>query len=457
MKRTIRVFSLLLCFALMLQSLAFAAAEMPSTWAQNEVNAAISEGLVPAELQKNYTQPISRGAVAQMFVNLLEKSSGKTSAELLAERGAAIKQDAFTDTTDEAVLVCNALGLINGVGGGRFDPEGTLTRAQIAAIMNRAADVLGFSTENYPHSFTDTKGSWVDSELGWVRHVGIISGVGNNQFDPDGKLTTEQAIVITHRALNATTETVWRKVKETRTTQNNGNVTGATVFTWVYDEHGNNVKAAREDKSVSSELSSGWEVTLTYNPYGDVTAQRGILGGFVSYEYSYTYLADGRIDSKTTKPIEADGGHMFGEGGTEYYKYDAQGRLISIDDIDYEYDSAGRITFDGRFAYEYDSSGRLIKKQDESGYQVETYTYEGDRLVSIIEKFGDSLTETRTYSNFDSFGNPGHEVYESKYESEDYSSTYGYESDYEYEPVKKASLPLRWAGADDSIYSDTIG
>ena len=124
----------------------------------------------------------------------------------MAGKGVTINNSAFTDTTDKAVLAANALGIINGVGDGKFDPGGTLTRAQIAAIINRVALVMSIDTEGYSHSFTDVAGHWVDVELGWPVHAGVIKGVADNKFDPGGNLTTEQAIMITYRALVALSE-----------------------------------------------------------------------------------------------------------------------------------------------------------------------------------------------------------------------------------------------------------
>ncbi|MBQ7600451.1 MAG: hypothetical protein IJU57_07275, partial [Clostridia bacterium] len=54
-----------------------------SSWALAEVEAGIKEGLVPANLQANYTSPVTRGAVAQMFVNLLEKAAGKSIDDIM--------------------------------------------------------------------------------------------------------------------------------------------------------------------------------------------------------------------------------------------------------------------------------------------------------------------------------------------------------------------------------------
>jgi len=177
------------------------AQETPSDWAKEEVSDAIVAGIVPDNLQKNYTKPVSRGDVAQMFINLLERVSDQTIEDFMDLKGVSINNDAFTDTTDKAVLAANALGIINGVGGNKFDPDGTFTRAQIAAIINRIARLMDIETEDYTHDFTDVSGHWVASELGWPVHASIVNGIGDNKYDPDGQLTTEQAIAISYRAI----------------------------------------------------------------------------------------------------------------------------------------------------------------------------------------------------------------------------------------------------------------
>lgn len=176
-------------------------AETPSGWAAGEVNAAIEAGLVPDELQRNYGDFITRGEMAQMFINLIEKASGQSIEDFMAEKGVAINENAFTDTNNRAVLAANALDIINGVGNGMFDPDGIFKRAHIAVMVNRVARVLGIDTEGHTHSFVDLGGHWAEPELGWPVHAGIIEGVGDNRFDPEGNLTTEMAIVLAYRAL----------------------------------------------------------------------------------------------------------------------------------------------------------------------------------------------------------------------------------------------------------------
>ncbi len=175
-----------------------------SSWAVKLVARAIETGIVPENLQKNYTSSVTRAEVAEMFVRLIEAASGMSIDEFLAERGAAINEAAFTDTSDRNVLACNALGIINGVGNNKFDPSGKLTRAHVAAILNNmASKAMDIETEGHSHDFTDTAGHWCDALLGWPVKAGIVRGVGNNKYNPEGQLTVEQTIIICIQALDA--------------------------------------------------------------------------------------------------------------------------------------------------------------------------------------------------------------------------------------------------------------
>ena len=176
---------------------------LPSSWAYETVTAAIGANLVPPMQTGFYDSATSRNDAAQILVMLLEAASGKSAGALMTENGVSVDDDAFYDInpTISAAYIVNALGIMNGVSDGRFDPDGKLTRAQIAAIICRTANALGVDTSVSPkNSFTDTKGHWVDSELDWPVEAGIINGIGDNKFDPDAALTREQTIVIIYRA-----------------------------------------------------------------------------------------------------------------------------------------------------------------------------------------------------------------------------------------------------------------
>ena len=73
-------------------------------------------------------------------------TAAAASEALVRDAGAEINTEAFTDTKYNAVLAANALGIIKGVGKDRFNVNGLLTRAQMAALINRAANAVGVDT-----------------------------------------------------------------------------------------------------------------------------------------------------------------------------------------------------------------------------------------------------------------------------------------------------------------------
>ena len=172
----------------------------PSDWAKANIDEGIASGLIPSELQTNYTGNVSRIEVAQLIVNLIEKATGKTADALISEKGATL--GSFNDTTDKNILAANALGIISGTGEGNFSPDSQLTRAQLAAIISRIAKTLDYNIDGYPAvDFSDTEGHWVNNELPFSVAVGIFSGVGDNKFAPDAPLTVEQLGAVAVRTL----------------------------------------------------------------------------------------------------------------------------------------------------------------------------------------------------------------------------------------------------------------
>ncbi len=91
-------------------------------------------------------------------------------------------------------------GLMNGVDGGMFDPDGTTTRAQIVTILYRLAGSPDISDENlgYPYEDVDAD-SWYGDAVYWARTAGIAGGYDNGSFGPDDAITREQMAAMLYR------------------------------------------------------------------------------------------------------------------------------------------------------------------------------------------------------------------------------------------------------------------
>lgn len=88
-------------------------------------------------------------------------------------------------------------GIINGRSGELFEPEATMTRAEFAVIVTRS---LGLS-EREGDVFSDVAPSdWFYGYVNAAYSYGIVSGVSKTEFAPFGKITREEAAVMTARA-----------------------------------------------------------------------------------------------------------------------------------------------------------------------------------------------------------------------------------------------------------------
>jgi len=185
---------ILLCLVFFTTNAAVAsAADVPSAWAQDEVNAAIVEGLVPEELQEEYTETTTRAEFTALAVALYESIKG----EIKGRR-------TFDDTKDVNVEKAAYIGIVVGVGNDLFAPDSKLTREQAAVMLSRLADKLDKPLPREAPTFADNSqiSSWAFESVGHVQAGGIMTGVGNNTFLPKGSYTREQSICTIMRMLN---------------------------------------------------------------------------------------------------------------------------------------------------------------------------------------------------------------------------------------------------------------
>lgn len=114
---------------------------------------------------------------------------------------------AFTDLDakawyHEGVDYALTNGLMNGVGGGKFEPDGQLTRAQLVTVLYRAAGEPDTGKQVNP--FTDVADdTWYTKAVIWAANNGIVNGVAKNTFAPDDSITREQIAAMLYRYAGA--------------------------------------------------------------------------------------------------------------------------------------------------------------------------------------------------------------------------------------------------------------
>lgn len=105
----------------------------------------------------------------------------------------------FTDVKEKdwyhsAVDYVSLRGLMGGVGGDRFEPNGTMTRAMLVTVLYRLAGSPAVTGKN---EFTDVKaGQWYTDAVIWANENNIVGGYGNGKFGTNDSVTREQIATI---------------------------------------------------------------------------------------------------------------------------------------------------------------------------------------------------------------------------------------------------------------------
>lgn len=97
----------------------------------------------------------------------------------------------------DAVAEASSKGIVKGVSDTVYDPNGTLTRAMFAAMLHRYA---GEPVVNYAIPYIDVEDeSWYTEAVRWAASEGIVTGVDDKTFAPDAPITREQMAAMIYR------------------------------------------------------------------------------------------------------------------------------------------------------------------------------------------------------------------------------------------------------------------
>lgn len=169
-------------------------------WFKGAVDYAVGHGLFNGmALRKFAPNTVMNRA---MLVTVLYRMSGSPSVAGLENPFKDLKAAWYKD----AVIWAAANNIVGGVGAGRFDPDGALTREQLATILYRYCDTMGIDNTATVTlaSFPDAAKvqSWAKDAFVWAVDRGIIGGNmigGVAHLDPQGKATRAQVATMLMR------------------------------------------------------------------------------------------------------------------------------------------------------------------------------------------------------------------------------------------------------------------
>ena len=108
---------------------------------------------------------------------------------------------------------------MNGTTATTFAPDGSLTRAMLAAVLYRMSDSPAITN---PPAFTDTVGgAWYMEAVSWAAKSSVISGYGGGTFGVNDPTTREQAVTI-----------LWRYAGSPANSETTDFADAETISTW---------------------------------------------------------------------------------------------------------------------------------------------------------------------------------------------------------------------------------
>jgi len=113
--------------------------------------------------------------------------------------------DADTIVNKEAVEITAGLGLFAG-SEGKFNPTGTVTRAQMATVIVKMLYGSEINADQFKGAgkFSDTvafEGGWAEGYINLCANLGIVGGYGDGTFKPGNAVTTAEAVTMIINAL----------------------------------------------------------------------------------------------------------------------------------------------------------------------------------------------------------------------------------------------------------------
>ena len=182
--------------------------DISSHWAKSDIEYLAARQIVKGKGISGAFSPDDRVTRAE-FVAMLVGS--------LEINGGGIRNTSFTDVATgkwyySPVMTASSLGLISGYGNGRFAPDATITREEIAALSVRALkymDALSSDADDGALSGfadRDSISSWARNNAAEAVKAGIIKGMPGGMFAPDSLTTRAESAAIMKRLIDCKQE-----------------------------------------------------------------------------------------------------------------------------------------------------------------------------------------------------------------------------------------------------------
>ena len=209
-------------------------ADITAHWAKEDIEFVVNRGLFSGTSDTTFSPntDMTRG----MFVTVLGRLANADVSDYTKSSFADVKSDAYYMGYIEWA---NKNKIVNGIGDNKFAPDQSITREQMAVIMQNYAKVIGFTLPKVyeENAFADnTKiSTYAKEAVTQMQMAGVINGKNSNLFDPQGTAIRAEVSAVLRRfvelAISSDTAQGW-------TMNDSGK--------WMYYENGKLVTGKKE-------------------------------------------------------------------------------------------------------------------------------------------------------------------------------------------------------------------
>ena len=257
----------------------------------------------------------------------------------------------------EAIEVLQAVGIMTGDQNGNFNPDGSITRNEMAVIM---AHLLNLNYDYYrgTNPFTDVP-EWAAPYVAACAAEGVVAGIGNGQYGGNQKVTAAEASLMIMKALG-----YFQNAEDFGTDWQVATIRQASYIN-LFDNINSNAESALTRAQVAQLVLNGLKAQMV-----DFTGDKGIQIGDVTVGYRAEYTARTNANKKYNS---IDTGKTDIAGNNQYY--------VQLGEELYN----GDLTLKGAS----DDFGRPADNWRYDGKDIGTYAHDADLTYTTKVKSGD--------------------------------------------------------------------
>ena len=143
---------------------------------------------------RNLKRALSVALASAMLLGMMMVGTSAKGIDDFTDKDKIVNQDAGAVTAE--------IGVFDGYENGSFGPENVVTRAEMAVIICTMLYGAGVNVNQFAETsvFTDVP-DWAEGYVNLCASLGIVAGVGDGKFDPSATVTTAQAVLMLCRTL----------------------------------------------------------------------------------------------------------------------------------------------------------------------------------------------------------------------------------------------------------------